>query len=664
MIIIGCTNDTLRARTRARTRQCSAAVLLAVGVLAAGQARAQTGITSGEAAAGTLSANTTNAYTFSASAGDNVVLRLGTTGFDGDLNLYGPDGAFLKTAASANDAELDYTATNSGTFTAEVQSYSPGGSGTYVLHLAEFPGSFIVPAGEQGGPMTNGGKYAGTISLGDLNMFSFTANAGDNIVLRLGTTGFDGDVNLYGPDGAFLKTAFSATDAEARLDGHQQRHLHRPGQKLQLGGRRHLCLLPGPVPRAVYCPSGRRRRTHDQWRRLRRNGCHRRVESMVGGGQRGRQPGAAPGHHRFRRPTQSLRAGRRVPENRLLRHGCRVDWTATNSGTFTALVHAYSSGGVGTYKLYLAEFPEPFVVPPGDAGGPMTSGGRYVGTNGLDALSLWSVTANAGDNLVLRLGTTGFDGDLNLYGPDGAFLKTSFSGTDAELDWTATNSGTFTALVRSYSSGGVGTFALYLAEFPEPFIVPPGDAGGPMTNGGKYPGTISLGELDMWSFMANAGDNFALRLGTTGFDGGLSLYGPDGAFLKTAFSGTDAELDWTATNSGTFTALVRSYSCGTTGTYLFHLAQFPEPFIVPPGETGGPDWGRQLCRRDFSGRRRYPGLHRLHRRSHSSGAQHHKFRRQPQSLWTQRRLADDRRVRHAGHPQLNGHQLWHIRRAR
>ena len=80
-----------------------------------------------------------------------------------------------------------------------------------------------------------------------------------------------------------------------------------------------------------------------------------------------------------------------------------------------------------------------------------------------------------------------------------------------------------------------------------------------MTNGGNHAGTNSLGDLDMWSFTANARDNIVLRLGATGFTGNLNLYGPNGALLKSAASGADAELDYTATNSGTFTVLVSSY---------------------------------------------------------------------------------------------------------
>ena len=38
-----------------------------------------------------------------------------------------------------------------------------------------------------------------------------------------------------------------------------------------------------------------------------------------------------------------------------------------------------------------------------------------------------------------------------------------------------------------------------------------------MTNGGNSTGTITLGDQDLWSFTANAGDNINVRLGTIGF---------------------------------------------------------------------------------------------------------------------------------------------------
>jgi hypothetical protein len=104
-------------------------------------------------------------YTFAANAGDSINLRLGTTNFYGYLQLFGPD-ATLQDAVGGypvKDDAINYTATNSGTFTVLVSSAVANGSGTYELHLAQVPEAFIVPAGDQGGPMTNGGNYDGVI---------------------------------------------------------------------------------------------------------------------------------------------------------------------------------------------------------------------------------------------------------------------------------------------------------------------------------------------------------------------------------------------------------------------------------------------------------------------------------------------------------------------
>jgi hypothetical protein len=311
--------------------------------------------------------------------------------------------------------------------------------------------------------------------LGDQNMWSFTANAGDNVMLRLGSSGFEGNLNLYGPNGALLKTA---------------------------GGN------------------------STDW---------------------------------------------------------ALAYTATNSGTFGVLVSSYYPGGVGTYALHLAQFPEAFIVPAGEEGGPLTNGGNFSGTLTLGDQDMWSLTANAGDNIVLRLGSSGFEGNLNLYGPNGALLKTAGgNSTDWALAYTATNSGTFGVLVSSYYPGGAGTYALHLAQFPEAFIVPSGEEGGPMATGGNYSGTLTLGDQDMWSFTANAGDNVVLRLGSSGFEGNLNLYGPNGALLKTAGgNSTDWALAYTATNSGTFGVLVSSYYLGGAALTCCIWLGFPMVLLSP-----------------------------------------------------------------------------------
>jgi hypothetical protein len=122
-------------------------------------------------------------------------------------------------------------------------------------------------------------------------------------------------------------------------------------------------------------------------------------------------------------------------------------------------------------------------------------------------------------------------------------------------------------LVSSWFSGGTGTYALHLAQIPEAFIVPPGDEGGAMTGSAIYAGTITLGDLDIWTFTACTGDSINLQLNTTNFDGWLQLFGLNGGLLKATGGSTVSSIAYTATNCGTFTVLVSSWFSGGTGTY-------------------------------------------------------------------------------------------------
>ena len=324
--------------------------------------------------------------------------------------------------------------------------------------------------------LINGANQSGTLLANTTNSYTFAANAGDSINLRLGSPGFAGNLELYGPNGALLVDAGDNNTDQA------------------------------------------------------------------------------------------------------------IAYMATNSGTFTVLVSSFYggfyTGGTGAYVLNLSQIPEPFIVPVGDGGGTLTNGANATGTITLARQDLWSFTANKGDSINLRLGTFGFPGNLELYGPSGALLVDAGDNDPDELieDYVAKTNGTFTVLVSADFGGGIeggtGTYALNLAQMPEPFIVSSGDQGGCMTGSASYAGTITLGDQDMWAFTACTGDSINLGLNTTNFGvygGLLELYGPNGALLQTTSDGTKLSIVYTATNCGTFTVLVSADFGGGveggTGTY-------------------------------------------------------------------------------------------------
>ena len=180
-------------------------------------------MTNGVMHTGSLPVGDLDLWSFSAITGDRIVLRVGITtnvqNFNAGLRVYGPNGVLLGSGVLNTDAnEVAVTATNSGTFTVVVGDIQGTEAGDYRLTLAKSPGAITVSPGDEGGPMTNGFVYTGTIDVGDLDVWTFNACDGDGIVLQIteltGGTGFTPAMRLYAPNGTLLKTASGATSAQ------------------------------------------------------------------------------------------------------------------------------------------------------------------------------------------------------------------------------------------------------------------------------------------------------------------------------------------------------------------------------------------------------------------------------------------------------------------
>ncbi len=451
-------------------------------------------LTNGVDQPGVLVLHTTNTYTFYATNGDSIVLRDGAPGLRPLLNLRAPNGSIVAGnsggTSSANDAFIMITLVTNGDFTVEISSYYGTGSGDYNLRLAHVPGAFVVSPDEQGGTLTNGAVNSGTIDLGDLDMWSFTANAGDTLMLRMGTTGFRPRIDLYDPNGALIASSAgsssSSTDAPLLTD-------------------------------------------------------------------------------------------------------------AKFSGTYTVVAHSYYIDGTGSYTLTLAQIPEAFVVSLGDEGGQLANGAATPGNWTKGDMDLWTFDSTAGETVFLRIGSPGIRPLIRLYGPDGKLLATDSGGTssaeDAVVQTITTNTGTFTAVVQGYYENVSGPYRLTLAKIPGMYVVSFDDGGGALVNGKAHQATNSLGDIDMWSFAANHGDNLALRIGAPDFRPTLNLYGPDGKLIATSSGGTSSARDVgifvQATNSGAFMVLVQSYYPDGAGPYTLNFGQFPGAFATSNGDEGG-----------------------------------------------------------------------------
>jgi hypothetical protein len=123
---------------------------------------------------------------------------------------------------------------------------------------------------------------------------------------------------------------------------------------------------------------------------------------------------------------------------------------------------------------------------------------------------------------------------------------------------------------------------LTLAKGPGTVVVSAGDEGGPMTDGVNYAGTISLGDLDMWSFTATQGQIITLSMSEVApasahFAPWIRLVSPTGVLLGNSATGAaTAQITVTVPASGTYTVIVGSSLSGYfdgTGSYLLTLTR-------------------------------------------------------------------------------------------
>ena len=542
-------------------------------------------LTNGFDHADVLALHTTNTYTFYATNGNAVELRVGAPGFRPLLNLRAPNGSILAGnsggGSSANDAFLSITLATDGDFSVEVSSYYGTGSGEYNLRLARVPGAIVLAPGEQGGALTNGSSNAGTIDLGDLDLWNFTASQGDNLSLRMGATGFRPRLDVYDPKGVLLASAAgsgsSSSDAPLTTIATSEGTYTVIAQSYYVNGTGAYTLNLAKVPGEFVVSPG------DEGGAL--------INGMATSGNwtKGDQDlwtfEATTGDNLFLRiGSPGIRPLIRLygPTGILIATGAggsssdndaTVQTIATNNGTFTAVVQGYYENVSGPYTLTLAKIPGAIVYSATDDGGALINGKAHQATNSLGDLDLWNFTASLGDNIALRLGAPDFRPTLSLYGPNGKLIATSSgassSSRDIALFIQATNTGTFTVLEQSYYPDGVGPYTLNIGQFPGAFETSPGDEGGSLTNAIRRDGVIALGDLDLWRLSACKGYPISLTVEkmSGAFTPRIRLYGANGALLATAQNATLATLSYPGINSGSFTAMIDGAGANDSGTY-------------------------------------------------------------------------------------------------
>ena len=329
------------------------------------------------------------------------------------------------------------------------------------------------------GELINGANHTGDISLGDLDIWTFMANAGDFIQLTMARTSGNSlqpQIRLLSPSGDLLDVAQGGGGStQLMVENAPESGTYRVfvGEWGADGSGEYVLRL-AQAPQDFVVPSG------DEGGELTNGANHPGSMPLADLDQWNFAANAGD----FIHLTIARTSGNSLqPQIRLLSPsgdvvnvaqggggstGIVVE-DAPESGIYRVIVGEWGTDGTGEYVLRLAQAPQAFVVPADDEGGELINGTNHLGNIPLADLDQWSFTANAGDFFQLAIGRTSGNSlqpQIRLLSPTGGVVNVvqGGGGSTQLVVENAPESGTYRVIVGEWGTDGMGEYRLTLTK--------------------------------------------------------------------------------------------------------------------------------------------------------------------------------------------------------
>jgi hypothetical protein len=370
------------------------------------------------------------------------------------------------------------------------------GSGDYRLYFAHIPGNYSIPTGDEGGALTNVSVHTGTIELGDMDLWTFHADALDTVdaqVDEVVTTGLKPQLLLFGPDGSLITSQEGADSAQishqATVAG-TYTLMVRDITQGTASGSGNYSLTFNLTPDITQIPpgliiTGLQNGGHVQGAFETVDDVDKYSLSVNSGDKVHLQVGESESDGNLSPVVQIFSSnGSLIAE---ARHGqvARVVFKAELTETLTVVVfNDVPRLSANNYDLYTAIAPQDFTIPAGDQGGVLVNGmaasGSWLPRGDMD---LYTLAVNAGDKVRLQLGkpdvNAAISPRLKVFSSNGSLIAESGHNQVARVAFTAETTETLTVLtLNDGSEKDVDDYRLYTAIVPRGFFTPAGDDGG------------------------------------------------------------------------------------------------------------------------------------------------------------------------------------------
>jgi hypothetical protein len=503
---------------------------------------------------------------FEAGVGQGVEIRaVNMSSTELGLSVSDPGGQNLGTASGRDVAAITFRAHTTGTYTINVfdalfATAIQAVRGTFKLYLVVAPGT------DNGGTLTPGGMVSAHLDEGELDSYTFAAQAGQAIALRMAdVTGgaLAPWITVYDPLGAVVGSTkaneVASVEFQAQSYGTYTVVLGDSSNGLAASGDYTLYFITAPgANEGSVLAGGDMVAGHLDEGALESysfladvgQGIMLRVVDLAGGL-------LAPGLTVYD-PTGVIVGSATANDV------AAVEFQTHSKGTYTVVLGDSSPGFVasGDYNLYFA------IAPGANKGGPLPSGGVVAAHLDEGALDSYTFVTDVGHWIMLRMVDVAGGAlapGLTVYDPTGAVVQSATATDVAGMTFGALLSGTYTVVLWDSSPGldASGDYNLYFT------IAPGSDSKGTLTSAGAT-AHLDEGALDSYVFDANVGDTFTVEItNATGgsFSPTLIVYDPAGSDLNVG-----PMISFQAFSKGAYTVIVYDPSLEMTGTGDYQLS--------------------------------------------------------------------------------------------
>ena len=560
-------------------------------------------LVSGVTFSDSLATGEMDVFTFSAKKGDSVTIDLArtTTAYLPTIDVFSPSGRMVYDGFRDGYASFDVLMnafTETGTYTVIVKAGTAGGSGSYNMSFVQVPATHTLPVGE--GALTSGVTFAGAITTADIDVYTFQAVPGNAVTLNLAATSTDyvPEIDIFAPNGKIVYDG--PNGGTAAMD------ILLNGTNLPQSGTYTVLLKSGDGGRTgtynlTYVKvAGTHTLPVDEGALVSgvtKNSVITAADIDVYTFQA--TPGNAVTIDVARTTTAFVpEVDVFAPDGSLVFDGIASGLgsfdiflnTFVQTGTYTVLVKATDGAATGNYNLTYTKIASSHTLPADE--GALTSGVTRSAALVPSDIDLFTFSAIAGDAVTLNLGRTSLDYtlEMDVFDPTGKLVYDGATGGLISYDVllnSFTVPGTYTVQVKSADGGRPGTYNLTYVKVPGAQTLPATE--GALVNGASKAGTITVADIDLYTFQAAPGSAVTLNLSRTSllYYPEVDIFAPNGVLVYDGPVDGAASYDLllnSFTQTGTYTVMVKDSKGGNTGDYNLTFVQIGLPLTLPADE--------------------------------------------------------------------------------